>query len=300
MKKIINTNIGSIDSSKITTVYRTGNIVELITPYYRNECLKKIRKLSRTHYVVLETGEVKEYKQSINKSNNTQNVQRSLASLRRIINLNFTGDDSERFLTLTYATLMTDTSKLYKDFKSFISKLRKQYPVEYIVVAEPQQSGSWHLHVLLKSMTIKRLHLPIKILSEMWIHGNFHIEKLPFAENFGAYFAVRVTDLYSDDSDINKANAPKSVIKGGRLHFYPPNFKIYRCSKGIKRPLPTKMSYGEARKLTDGMELCYSCSKQIISVDEYGNEKTLNSICYQQFKNNLRRDSDDSKNFNLR
>ena len=205
-----------------------------------------------------------------------------MAQLRRIINLNFTGADSERFLTLTYATLMTDTSKLYKDFKSFIGKLRKHYAVEYIVVAEPQQTGSWHLHVLLKSQTTRKFRIAIETLSELWTHGYFHIEKLPFVENFGAYFAVRVTDFYSEDSAIN--NAPKSVIKGGRLHFYPPNFKIYRCSKGIKRPLPVQMTYGEAKKLTDGMKLCYSCSKQIISVDKEGNEKTLNTVSYEQYK----------------
>lgn len=284
MKKITTSSIVNIDDSKISTVYKTGNITEIITPHHRNECLKKIRRLSKTQYVDLETGEVKEYKQSINKSDNVQNVQRSLANLRRIINLNFTGEDSERFLTLTYSTLMTDTNKLYRDFKNFISKLRKLYPVEYVVVAEPQQSGSWHLHVLLKSMAIKRLHIPIEVLSELWNHGYFHIEKVPFADNFGAYFAVRVTDLYSEDSDINNINAPKSVVKGGRLHFYPPNFKIYRCSKSIKRPLAIQMTYGEAKKLTDGMKLCYSCSKEIISVDEYGNEKSLNTISYHQYK----------------
>lgn len=284
MKKITTSSIVNIDDSKISTVYKTGNITEIITPHHRNECLKKIRKLSKTQYVDLETGEVKEYKQSINKSDNTQSIQRSLSKLRRIINTNFTGSDSERFLTLTYATLMTDTSKLYKDFKSFISKLRKHYPVEYIVVIEPQKTGSWHLHVLLKSLTNKSLQIPIEVLSELWNHGYFHIEKLPFADNFGAYFAVRVTDFYSEDSDINNVNAPKSVIKGGRLHFYPPNFKIYRCSKGIKRPLPVQMAYGEAKKLTDGMKLCYSCSKQIISVDESGKEKTLNTISYHQYK----------------
>ena len=284
MRKIITSNEVNIDDKKLATVYRTGNITEIIIPYHRNDSLKKIRKLDKTHYLDCETGEIKEYKQHKNRGNNIQGIQRSLATLRRTINLNFTGSGSERFLTLTYSTVMTDTNKLYSDFKNFIAALRRHYPVEYIAIAEPQQSGSWHLHVLLKSLSIKKLQIPIEVLSELWIHGYSHIEKLPFADNFGAYFAVRVTDFYSEDSDINNANAPKSVIKGGRLHFYPPNFKIYRCSKGIKRPLSTKMVYGEAKKLTNGMKLCYSCSKQIISADEYGNEKTLNSICYQHYR----------------
>ena len=64
MKKIITSSAVDIAGNKITTVYKTGNIVELITPHHRNEYLKKIRKLSKTQYVDLVTGEVKEYKQS--------------------------------------------------------------------------------------------------------------------------------------------------------------------------------------------------------------------------------------------
>lgn len=284
LKKIITSNEFNVDENKITTVYKTGNITELITPYHRNNSLKKIRKLNKTQYVDCKTGEIKEYKRGNNRSNNIQSIQRSLANLRRIINSNFTGDNSERFLTLTYSTLMTDTNKLYKDFKKFICALRKHYPVEYITIAEPQQSGSLHLHVLLKSLTTKKLHISIEILSELWPHGYFYIEKIPFVDNFGAYFAVRVTDLCPDDDHIGKSNIPKSVIKGGRLHFYSKNFKVYRCSKGIKRPLPMQMTYGEARKLTENMKLCFSSSKQIISVNEEGDEKTLNTIYYEQYK----------------
>lgn len=95
--------------------------------------------------------------------------------------------------------------------------------------------------MLLKSLTIKKIHIPIETLSELWKHGYSYIEKLPFSDNFGAYFAIRVTDLYPDTDHTNKSNTPKSVIKGGRLHFYPQNFKLYRCSKGIKRPHPVQM-----------------------------------------------------------
>ncbi|MBR5518448.1 MAG: hypothetical protein IKV86_05405, partial [Clostridia bacterium] len=158
------------------------------------------------------------------------------------------------------------------------------YPVEYISIAEPQQSGSWHLHVLLKSLTIKKLYIPIEILSELWTHGYSYIEKLPFIDNFGLYFSMRATDVHPGDEYADKSNIPKSVIKGGRLHFYPKNFKLYRCSRKIKRPIPIQMTYGEARKIISNRTLCFSCSKQIISVDEDGNNKTLNTICYEQYK----------------
>lgn len=101
MKKIITSNEFNVDETKISTIYKTGNITELITPYHRNDSLKKFRKLNKTQYVDCETGEIKEYKYSNSRSNNIQSIQRSLANLRRIINSNFTGDNSERFLTLT-------------------------------------------------------------------------------------------------------------------------------------------------------------------------------------------------------
>lgn len=295
MRKIITSNEVNIDGNKISTVYITGNIVEVITPYLRNGNLTKFKKLNKTEYVDCDTGEVKEYKHTNNRSNNTQGIQRSLSNLRRIINLNFTGEDSERFLTLTYSTLMTDTDKLYTDFKNFICALRKRYPVEYIAIAEPQTSGSFHMHVLLKASSLKKLYITGETLGELWRHGFSHIEKLPFIENFGAYFGVRVTNLHLDEI-IQKSSIPKSVLKGSRLHYYPKNFKLYRCSKGIKRPQAIQIPYKDAKKLTSAMEMCYSCSKQIISVDKEDNEKTLNTIYYEHYRYPKKKENWDMKN----
>lgn len=70
--------------------------------------------------------------------NSTDGIRKSLTTLRRIINLNFNGDDSELFLTLTYATWMNDTTRLYEDFNRFKTALRYYYSFEYVCIAEPQ------------------------------------------------------------------------------------------------------------------------------------------------------------------
>ncbi|MGM9551073.1 MAG: hypothetical protein ACI3XA_02345 [Clostridia bacterium] len=282
MKKIITSDSIPVDDNKISTVY-LGNVVEVITSNHIPDNLNKFRKVSKTTYVDTNTGEVKQYKKIDNRSYNLNGVQRSLAKLRRIINLNFVGDNSERFLTLTYSYLMVDSEKIYKDFKSFVKALRKYHSIEYIAIVEPQSSGSFHIHALLKSFTEKNLDIEADLLDKLWHHGIYHIERLPFKHNFGAYFAVRVTDLYVDYKESNTTKTPKSIIKGGRLHFYPPGFRIYRCSRGIKKTTAIRMTYGEVKALTNNMKLCYSSSKQIVDVDDDGNKQILNIINYEQY-----------------
>src|SRR5574344_1588357 len=59
--------------------------------------------------------------------------------------------DIRLFVTLTYKENMTDTKRLYRDFKAFFMRLRRAYPFlkEYFVAFEPQERGSWHAHMIL-------------------------------------------------------------------------------------------------------------------------------------------------------
>ena len=42
---------------------------------------------------------------------------------------------------------------------------------------------------------------------------------------------------------------PKKVIKGARLDKYPAGFQMYRCSKGIKKPICHMMEEEKAKKI---------------------------------------------------
>lgn len=283
MNKIVSSNAVQLDDAKMSTVY-IGNIVEVVTSNRTPNNLSKFKKLNKFQYVDCRTGEIKQYKHNTNRSNSFNTVKKSLTNLRRIINYNFIGDSSEKFLTLTYSTLMTDTNKLYRDYQNFIVALRKHYTVEYICIVEPQTSGSLHCHVLLKSFVEKKLFIPIALINRLWKHGYAFIKRISSIEKFGFYFSIKLSNSYDNCEYADKTNIPKSVIKGERLHYYKTGFKIYRCSRGIKRPSAMRMSYGEAKKLTADMRCCYSGSKKIISVDKQGNEKVLNVVNYEQYK----------------
>lgn len=61
---------------------------------------------------------------------------------------------------------------------------------EYIRILEPQQSGRWHIHLLVKSV-IAPLYIQFKHLRKLWGYGRVRVERLPFATNYGAYFCAR-------------------------------------------------------------------------------------------------------------
>lgn len=195
------------------------------------------------------------------------NIRKSIKQLRRIIRRNF-GYDKEReaHVTLTYHGVMTDTNRLYTDFKNFFKRLRRNYSehnFDYIAVMEPHGHGGWHIHMLLKSdkplwMTSQVAGLNFDKVRKMWrgangsgAGGTYH-SKLDDVEDFGAYFAAYFTTVIplevelSGDKEAIKA-AGKAAVKGSRLHFYPAGFRFYRCSAGIEIPKSKKKEYGEVK-----------------------------------------------------
>ena len=65
---------------------------------------------------------------------------------------------------------MMDSKRLYADFKRFMRRLRTitGKKLAYIVIIEPQESGSLHAHLLLKTIDNSRLYIPIRF----WLmHG---------------------------------------------------------------------------------------------------------------------------------
>ena len=81
-----------------------------------------VRKISKSQYVVIGTGEIKEYQQTDTKQ--ADSLRKTFTNLRQLINTNFHVNDSELFLTLTYAENMQDPERLYTDYKKFFMRLR--------------------------------------------------------------------------------------------------------------------------------------------------------------------------------
>ena len=268
------------DENSIAQVFITGNIIEVRIIDKPSKNLNRYRKLNKCQCIDVETGEVIDYK--IDKRGKSSTMKPTFDRLRRIINTNFTGTPSEVHIVLTYASVMTDTRQMYLDFKRFWQRFSYRYPnCQYIAVTEPQERGSWHFHLLVKSTDRPFFFIPHSELTELWGHGYTWIENLNGIDNMGAYFVPRLKDIDINE-DLQDENRSKSIKKGARLSLYPPNMKIYRCSTGIIRPQANLMPYKSVKELTKGHKPYFSGTLHIIRIDENG-EKELNAItdeCY--------------------
>lgn len=263
-----------------------------------------ITKINKDLYVLHETGELKEYKHTENRTQNVDNLRRTFKTIRHIINYNFGGHDNELAFTLTYAENMTDPKRLYLDFEKFFKKLRYKYGknIDYFSVVEPQGRGAWHCHVLLRFNDIAKVFIANSEISDMWGQGFVTVKAIrKDVDNLGAYLSAYLGDieLTSDNEKViaeccgsngdynikvvEVDGEKKKFIKGGRLHLYPTGMNIYRKSRGIKVPESTYMRYSEAKKIVGSSTPNYSSMLCILDDDD--NE--LNRIIYEQY--NLKR-----------
>ncbi len=79
--------------------------------------------------------------------------------------------------------------------------------------------------------------------------------------------------------DDTETGTPKAIIKGARLQFYPPNFNLYRCSRGIKKPEKYYTTEKEAEKKVSGATLTFERTVEISDTETDFN----NRFNYRQF-----------------
>lgn len=248
-------------------VTEMGNVVEIQYMSRRNQ-KATIRMLEGgAEYVELSTGEIKPCQKHDNRAQQKKSLYRTFKNVRAIINANVTNVNQCRWITLTYAENMTDTKRLYEDFKNFMKRMRywsnqKGYgQVEYIVMCEPQGRGAWHCHVIMIfPKQIVAPYISNDTLSQLWGHGFVTVKKLDDVDNVGAYLTAYLGDMDLEDclesgimpegkiKRLDADGSTKYYLKGARLRFYPANFNMYRCSRGIKKPIEVMMSQEEAEK----------------------------------------------------
>lgn len=302
MQVLKNQEPKAIKSEKIVKLTDMGNIKEIMCIDKRNINGFGIKKLSKTEYLVMDTGEVLEYKNhSENRSEDKESLRRTFKHIRELINTNFVGNQNELCFTITYQENMTDTKILYKDFDKFMKKLRYKYSnVDYINVVEPQGRGAWHCHILLRFNDLKKAYIPNKEVAEMWGHGFVKVKAIKRdIDNLGAYLSAYLGDVELNDDNLNDLahdgelrpgqtinvkeveinGVKKKFIKGGRLHYYPTGMNIYRTSRGIKKPTVSHVSYEKAKKIAGAGTPTYS-SRTVIYDD---NGEYVNSITYEQY-----------------
>ena len=278
-------------------VKQTGHITEIKTTLGA-KAEQRIQKIDADTYVVLETGELKEFNHTENRIENATSLRQSMKNLRDIINTNCTVADRCKFITLTYKENMTDSKRLYEDIKKFHMRLRYNLDqkFEYITCIEPQARGAYHAHEIL-IFSGKAPYIPNTKIAEIWGHGFTKTTKIDSIDNIGAYLTAYLCNLPVEQSDIKILKAAKAtdlkeveavdtdgnkikkaVIKGARLKFYPKGFRFYRCSRGIKRPEIQVCTYAKARKMVGNAPLVYE--KTIELSNENG---LINKINYRQY-----------------
>ena len=286
----------SIDNRSYVTLTMMNDIFE-IQYMEKSNFTNNIQKLDADRYVVLETGEIKEFDKSENRSENKNSLNQTMKKLRYLINANFSGKPNELWITLTFADslLARNANAVYLYFNKFIKRLRYKYgkDLEYIAVLEPHEIKNgdiknwhgYHFHLLLKSYVRKKIFIPHEDFENIWGLGFCRIERLTNIDNIGAYLSAYLTNV-EDNSEIVDCANKKKYIKGARLWLYPKGIRIYRKSKGIKKPTRIKMTYAEARTII-GVEPHYR-KKIPIEIDDF-----QNTIIYEQF--NRRRKKNLSK-----
>lgn len=281
----------------LVIVTETNHIVE-VQHMEKMNTQATIKKLDKHNYLHLQTGEIKEFKLSENRAENFNSLRQTFKKLRYLINANYEGKPNELHVVLTYKENMTDTEKLYDDFRKFIQRLKYKYKnissIDYISVVEPQQRGAWHCHVLMRFNDLKSIYIKNKDLADLWGHGFVQVKSLKNVDNIGAYLSAYLTDVELTNENVlyaakekleivekNVEGENKRFIKGGRLHLYPSGMNLYRKSRGIKMPKREKMLYKNVKKIVGSAQPHYEKTYNV------ENDDFQNTITFQQY--NLKR-----------
>lgn len=221
-----------IFNNALVKAYRYGRTLEITTSNGLNR--QTIKVLPNKRYVILETGEIRDMNTSAeNRADNIKTVKQTMKKLRRLIAHNFNDGNNQLWITLTYAEDITDYKLASKDYKLFMKNLRKFHNnLEYISVIEPQASGRWHFHILLKSETT--LFISNDEIARCWGKGFTKTKRLKSSDKVGNYVLAYLSNL---DFPADQNNQSKKYVKGARLYFYPKGIRIYRRSKGIQDPV---------------------------------------------------------------
>lgn len=277
----------------LVKVTEMGNIIEVQYMSRRNT-KQTVRMLEGgEQYVVCSSGEIKDVVHHETRKDNKKGLYKTFANMRAVINTNVTDVSKVRWCTLTYAENMTDTKRLYEDFRMF--NMRFQYycnqqgysKPEYIVMMEPQGRGAWHAHLLYIWQDMKAPYIANDVFAKLWGHGFVRIKKLDNVDNVGAYLTAYLGDMELSEVDWHKWNeitrgatvkqvemtdengekVTKPVLKGARLNLYPANFNMLRCSRGIKRPTEEMLSQEMANKKVLGATKTFETAVRLTDVD---------------------------------
>lgn len=264
-------DVPEIDSRQSISLKYLGNKREIAISE-RHSTGATIIPISREEFVLLSSGEVRQFaNHAADRTENIRNLEKTMRTLSDLINANISPDNAEccRFITLTYRENMTDSERLYHDFRNFNKRFKRHmeqlgHSYEYIVSVEAQGRGAFHLHCIF-IFAKKAPYIENSLLAEMWGLGFASVQAInKNTDDIGRYLTAYLTDFpidYANFSaelaggqvkEVDAGGKSKRIIKGARLKLIPAGMRIYRYSKGIRKPVVKKMAFGEAlQELSD-------------------------------------------------
>lgn len=279
----------SIPDKHLVTVTKMNHITE-IQYMEKMNTRQNIKKISSDKYVVLDTGEIKEFKRNEKKSDNVNSLYKTFKRLRYLINNNFKGKRNELFVTLTFAKDENgwrpdcgDTEFLSVCFKKFMRLLKREYgSIEFVRVLEPHWDGHAHYHVLLRFDDLSSVFIPAnEFRDSYWKMGGVKIHSLKDVDNIGAYVSAYLTDVeVNKKTELDECATGKPTeiveregkryIKGGRLKYYPLGVQIYNKSKRVVEPKRAVMTYEKAKKIVGSGQPTFE-KNIVIEKDDFTN-----------------------------
>lgn len=215
--------------------------METVEVHSYTACGKKgwtVKRIYKGTYEVVSTGQVRKYKTERTEENYNAAMNRKLAVLRNVIRANVRSR-TDLFVTVMYAQAVSDYKTVQNDIEHCMRCLRRRHVIKYIAVPELQTNGKWHVHIIIIWGEDGESNISREMLAEAWRRGGVHISTVRNANAVALYL--------SNNGDRKRTMRLK----------YPPNMRLYRCSRSIKRPEPIIMYGEDAAKQVAGYTLIH-------------------------------------------
>ena len=259
-----------ISDDSMVTYYSTPYYDEIVFSenHSNKSVLSKTSPINSEHLSKQATNKIRDGTAKISSHKSMDSFKNSYKDLCRYIKGYFIGDISERHITLTYSSIMTDTTRLSNDFKAFFKKLKRRYgQCTYIYVREPQKTGSWHLHCLIKRLDNKNFNISEEVVRKLWKHG----------------YAVSVKKIYDIAGLCRYFNISNNKYKSNRIIFYPKDLRLFEHSRNISIK-QQRLLYGDIKKMLEDKKLVFEKSQEIILSDKDNHKAVINKTKYEQYK----------------
>lgn len=207
-------------------------------------------KLDKHTYVNANTGKItKTINHAITKGDNPISLKKSQDRLVGLIRQNTIDNKKLLLLTLTYADRQKDIKKLGEDFDYFIDKLRKTYTafgrIEYVYVPELHDNGGYHIHaILFFNQSTRNVFIDLWELSKIWGRGCMSISQ---PKKYQEVYHYLVPHKANTVTDFNKHMHEKAV----KLESMPAGQRLYRASRGLKKPTIYTDNYENVKKFLE-------------------------------------------------